>query len=213
MHRAQAAGLGHIGQAASTALAAVKRCGSHVGRHDQVRLEVCLYFDELRAVLNSREAEILAELDSRGGQKVSPSGAGLGLSADHSTICFEALRLQLGELDSQRKKLASVVHGISSCSEFTASVLAHTIDDAVALFSTKRVRTLQWSLRIPCSSPRRIAMGSAANRQRVPRQVLSRRMRHLMKCPLDFEPVDDTKMSFERSHRDALLPVLRQVRE
>ncbi len=45
-----------------------------------------------------------------------------------------------------------------------------------------------------------------------PWQVLSRRLRYLMTCPLDFEPVDDTKMSFERSHRDALLPVLRQVR-
>ena len=42
--------------------------------------------------------------------------------------------------------------------------------------------------------------------------MLSRRLRYLMTCPLDFEPVDDTKMSFERSHRDALLPVLRQVR-
>ena len=130
--------------------------------------------------------------------------------------------MQLSELESQRKTLAAVMHGIASCSEFTASVLAHTMDDAVALFSTKRVRNAQRPLCRPMLAPprpapprprpARVVQTVARSQLRAaPWQVLSRRLRYLMTCPLDFEPVDDTKMSFERSHRDALLPVLRQV--
>jgi hypothetical protein len=123
-----------------------------VARHEQVRLEVSLYFDELRAVLNAREAEILFELDSRGGQKV----CGRIVRGGPPTHSAAAL-VQLSELESQRKTLAAVMHGIASCSEFTASVLAHTIDDAVALFSTKRVRDPQRPLCRPMLAPPRPA--------------------------------------------------------
>ena len=145
----------HRAQAAGRVLALRRgrlRCVADVARHEQVRLEVSLYFDELRAVLNAREAEILLELDSRGGQKV----CGRIVRGGPPTHSAAAL-VQLSELESQRKTLAAVMHGIASCSEFTASVLAHTIDDAVALFSTKRVRDPQRPLCRPMLAPPRPA--------------------------------------------------------
>ena len=66
------------------------RCVADVARPEQVRLEVSLYFDELRAVLNAREAEVLLELDSRGGQKVSLGRIDSGRSTEPLGSCAGA---------------------------------------------------------------------------------------------------------------------------